>query len=390
MTQSSSLSPQSSILRPGPYDHIPIIDHHAHSLYIKQPQQTAEFLEFFSESYNREIEQRHVPSSLFFQWGVRALAEFLGCAADLASVVAARNAISLPELTRRCVEDANITTWLIDYGFARDQLYAHEPLKQIAPLRIEKMLRIEPLIQDLIVASPDFETMLGRFQAEIKDMRTKGWVALKSIIAYRTGLQVEPTPRAAAAAEWPQLKARATRDGAVRIDSKPMLDFLVFEAARAAHQQELPFQFHTGFGDPDLDIFKVNPAFMRPLFSDEFRGCKFVLLHASYPYGRTLAYLAAMYPNVYADFGLAIPWIPGEARQIVRELLALAPASKVMYSSDASRIPELFWLGAKLGRRALADVLGEFVSDGFISETQAHEMAELVLWRNAAKLYLGD
>jgi len=95
-----------------------------------------------------------------------------------------------------------------------------------------------------------------------------------------------------------------------------------------------------------------------------------------------------MYPNVYADFGLAIPWIPGEARQIVRELLALAPASKVMYSSDASRIPELFWLAAKLGRRALADVLREFIADGFISDHQAREMAEMILWKNAARLYL--
>lgn len=369
------------------FSDIPILDHHAHSLLIRQPETPEEYTAFFSETYMQELVRRHVPTSLFFQWGVRALADFLGCKADLESVVQARNAMSLTELTGRCVEDANISTWLIDYGIMPGQLYSHEELKRVAPARIEPIVRIEPLIERLIVESADFDEMLARYRHELNDLRSKGWVALKSIVAYRTGLQIELMAERAAAAEWPALKAQAAREGKLRIASKPMLDFLVVEACRAAHEQQMPFQFHTGFGDPDLDIFKVNPAFMRPLFGDEFQGCTFVLLHASYPYGRTLAYLAAMYPNIYADFGLAIPWIPGEARQIVRELLALAPASKVMYSSDASRIPELYWLGAKLGRRALADVLREFISDGFINESQARKMAELILWKNAAQLY---
>jgi hypothetical protein len=370
------------------FSEIPILDHHAHSLLIRQPQTPEEYTEFFSETYMQELVQRHVPTSLFFQWGVRALAEFLGCKADLTSVLQARNVLPPADLTKKCVEDANIGTWLIDYGIMPGRLYSHEELKRIAPVRIEPILRIEPLIERLIIESADFDEMLARYHHELSDLRSKGWVSLKSIVAYRTGLQIELIDERAAQEEWVALKAQAARDGKLRIASKPMLDFLVVEACRAAHVQEMPFQFHTGFGDPDLDIYKVNPAFMRPLFGDEFRGCQFVLLHASYPYGRTLAYLAAMYPNIYADLGLAIPWIPGEARQIVRELLALAPASKVMYSSDASRIPELYWLGAKLGRRALADVLREFIADGFISEPQAHKMAELVLWKNAAQLYL--
>jgi len=367
---------------------IPILDHHAHSLYIRQPQTPEDYLEFFSEASSRQLVQQHVPSSLFLQWGVRALAEFFSCRADLASVVQARNALTLADLAQRCVKEANIHTWLIDYGFLPSALYAHEQLKAMVSVRIEPILRIEPLIERLILESAGFDELLTRFRHELHDLRAQGWVSFKSIVAYRTGLAIELTSERDAATDWPALKAQATRDGKVRIASKHLLDFLVVEAVKAAHAQALPFQFHTGFGDPDLDIYKVNPALMRPLFDEAFGGCTFVLLHASYPYGRTLAYLAAMYPNVYADFGLAIPWIPGEARQIVRELLALAPASKVMYSSDASRIPELFWLAAKLGRRALADVLREFIADGFISDHQAREMAEMILWKNAARLYL--
>jgi hypothetical protein len=368
---------------------IPILDHHCHSLYLQQPATPEQYNEFFTETYFAEIAQQHAPHSLFFQWGMRALADLFGCQANIEAVLAARNSMGLAELTKKCVEDANIGMWLVDYGFAPHLLYPHEQLKQLLPCRVEPILRLEPLIERLIVESPDFDTLLDRYLHALQDLRGQGWVSLKSIIAYRTGLQIEFTSHEAAKAEFRGLKERANHDGRLRIDSKPMLDFLIVEAARQAHRQEMPFQFHTGFGDPDLDIFKVNPAFMRPLFhSEDFRGCKFVLLHASYPYVRTLAYLAAMYPNVYADFGLAIPWIPGEARQFVRELLALAPASKVLHSSDASRIPELFWLGAKLGRRALGDVLDEFIADGFMDEATARKWAEMILWRNAEKMYV--
>ena len=78
-----------------------------------------------------------------------------------------------------------------------------------------------------------------------------------------------------------------------------------------------------------------------------------MLLHTGYPYVRSLAYLAAMFPNVYADMGETILFAAGEATEIYRELLGLAPASKLLFSTDASLVPELYWVGARVGRRAL-------------------------------------
>ena len=72
-----------------------------------------------------------------------------------------------------------------------------------------------------------------------------------------------------------------------------------------------------------------------------------MLLHTGYPYVRSLAYLAAMFPNVYADMGEAILFAAGEATEIIRELLGLAPASKILFSTDASLVPELYWVGAR-------------------------------------------
>ena len=113
----------------------------------------------------------------------------------------------------------------------------------------------------------------------------------------------------------------------------------------------------------------------------------FVLLHASYPYVRELGYLAAIYANVYADVGLAIPHLAAEIPAMLRQLLGLAPSTKVVYSSDASQIPELFWLAARWGRRGLGTVLDELVALGAVDSGAALAVARKVLGENAAAIY---
>ena len=158
-------------------------------------------------------------------------------------------------------------------------------------------------------------------------------------------------------------------------------------AVEESARQGVPIQFHTGLGDPDLDLTKVDPSALRLIFSDRFRAAPIVLLHTGYPYVRSLAYLAAMFPNVYADMGEAILFAAGEATEITRELLGLAPASKILFSTDASLVPELYWVGARLGRRALGRVLDEHIADGAIDERTALDWAERILWRNSERVY---
>lgn len=366
---------------------IPIIDNHCHSLLREQPQTVQAWNKFFTESYFPEIARDHVEHTIFYQWAQRALAGFLECEPRAESILEKRNALDLTALTQKINADANIRAWLVDYGYSTAETFAHAELPSIAGVRVENVLRLEPLIEHLILTSSDFETLLDGYTDALHDLRGKGLVSLKSIIAYRVGLTLSESTRADAQAEFASLKARATADGKLRIDSKPMLDYLIPLAVEIAAQQEFPIQFHTGFGDPDQDLARGNPAFLRPIFSDKYRGAKIVLLHASYPYARTLGYLASVYPNVYADFGLAIPFVAGDARAVLRELLGLAPASKVLYSSDAFHIPELYWLGAVMGRRALGDVLEEYVKDDLITASAAEEMARGILYENAVRVY---
>jgi uncharacterized protein len=366
---------------------IPIVDNHCHSLLRRQPADDEAFRNHLTESYFPEMARDHVPYSMLYRWALHELAGLLGCEATPEAIHAARNARGLAALTREVVERANFKTWLIDTGYGAETTLGLDELRLIAPCRIEQVVRLEPLIERLIVDSVDFGGFLDAYRDQLADLRGRGIVGLKSVIAYRSGLHVEAVDRATAAAAFGPVHKSAHREGWLRIESKPLLDHLIVLAVEECARQGVPIQFHTGLGDPDLDLVKVDPAALRLIFADRFRAAPIVLLHTGYPYIRSLAYLAAMYPNVYADMGEAILFAAGEATEITRELLGLAPASKILFSTDASLVPELYWLGARLGRRALGRVLDEHIADGVLDEGTAVDWAERILWRNSERVY---
>jgi hypothetical protein len=366
---------------------IPIVDNHCHSLLREQPADDAAFRIHLTESYFPEIARDDVPHSLFYHWTIRELALLLDCEPTPDAVHAARRERGLAWLTREIVARGNFKTWLIDTGYGAETTFSLEELRGLAPVRIEEVLRLEPLIERLILGAVSFNGFLNAYRSAIADLRKKGIVGMKSVIAYRTGLQLEAVDRAAAAAAFTEVREIGKRDGWLRIESKPLLDYLIVIAVEESARQGVPIQFHTGLGDPDLDLTKVDPAALRLIFSDRYRAAPIVLLHTGYPYVRSLAYLAAMFPNVYADMGEAILFAAGEATEITRELLGLAPASKILFSTDASLVPELYWVGARLGRRALGRVLDEHIADGAIDERTAIDWAERILWRNSERVY---
>ena len=366
---------------------IPIVDNHCHSLLRQQPSDDDAFRIHLTETYFPEIARDHVPYTLLYQWTIRELAGFLDCAPTPDAVHAARRERGLEWLTRETVVRGNFKTWLIDTGYGADTTFSLDELRRLAPCRIEEIVRLEPLIERLILAATGFDDFLDAFRASVSGLRDRGIVAMKSVIAYRTGLQIEAVERDGAAAAFAGVHEQARRDGRLRIESKPLLDHCIVIAVEEAARQGVPIQFHTGLGDPDLDLTKVDPAALRLIFSDRFRAAPIVLLHTGYPYIRSLAYLAAMFPNVYADMGEAILFAAGEATEITRELLGLAPATKILFSTDASLVPELYWVGARLGRRALGRVLDEHIADGALDERTAIDWAERILWRNSERVY---
>ena len=368
-------------------DGIPIVDNHCHSLLRRQPPDDDAFRIHLTESTFPEIARDHIPTSLAYHLAIREMAVLLDCEPTPDAVHAARRDRGVEWLTREVVERGRFKTWLIDTGYGADTTYSLDELRELAPCRIEEVLRLEPLIERLILEAATFDGFLDAFRASLAGLRDRGIVGMKSVIAYRTGLHVREVARGDAADAYRSAHAAGQRDGRLRIESKPLLDFLIVIAVEESASQGVPIQFHTGLGDPDLDLTLVDPAALRILFADRFRAAPIVLLHTGYPYIRSLAYLAAMFPNVYADMGETILFAPGEATEIYRELIGLAPASKLLFSTDASLVPELYWIGARIGRRALGRVLDEHIADGAIDESTALDWAERMLWRNSEAVY---
>jgi uncharacterized protein len=368
---------------------IPILDHHCHALLRKGgPFTVLEFQRFFTESSDATLRAQHVPNTVFYRWAIKELAAFLGCAPNAEAVLTARAAIVPVDLAQRMFQDANITTLLLDYGFQSSENASYQELRSYLPCRIEPILRLETLAQDLIVQHETFSQMLDAYVATVENARATGHVALKSIAAYRTGLKIQPALHTDAATIFLELKEKARREGTVRLAHKPLNDYLVLTALEIAERQALPVQFHTGFGDNDLDMLLANPFHMRYLFEcGKYNHVPFVLLHASYPYVRELGYLAAIYPNVWMDVGLAIPHIASEIPALWRQTLGLTPTSKVLFSTDAYSIPEIYWLAARWGRWGLATVLTELIDLGALTQDEALEAATQMLSTNAAQLY---
>ena len=116
-----------------------------------------------------------------------------------------------------------------------------------------------------------------------------------------------------------------------------------------------PLQFHVGFGDRDCDLHTTNPLHLLD-FLRHAGDVPIMLLHC-YPYEREAGYLAQAFNNVYLDGGLAINHLGARSSAFIGRLLEMAPFRKILYSSDGFGPAELHFLGARLWRNGIRDVL---------------------------------
>lgn len=365
---------------------VPIVDQHAHNLLAPQHAGPLTFAQAFTEGLAPEIVGQQVRETIALRRSVREVAELLGCEPTLESVEAARAAMPFEELARRCFRAASLDAVLLDDGFMPDHILPVAWHRRFVPAY--RLLRVEQVAEALIAATEGWDQFVDAFRTALRDLPTDV-VALKTIVAYRSGLAVDAPNSEQARRAFDRLHASAADGVPVRLHAKPLNDWVVWVAMEAAVTHGIPIQVHAGFGDPDLDLRGANPLHLRPLLeASAFQRVPVVLLHAAYPFAREAGYLAAVYPQVHVDFGLAVPLLSRSGmRFAIASLLELTPLSKIMASSDAHLIPELFYLGARWARRALADVLEQAVRDGDLTEAEAERAGAAILHRNAARLY---
>ena len=372
---------------------IPVIDHHCHN-WTRQsaPFSAEEYRLLFTEALDRRVGP-DVPSSIYYRWTIRELAARFDVEATERAVLDARAALGSQRVAEMLMAEANINAAIVDFGFVArgSDLYTVEEMSGcLGGASTTGALRIERVLEDLVLAHETADQVEEAFRARLDraHLEAERIVSLKSIIAYRTGLDVSTPSRAEAYSAFAPLKKSATERGAIRINDKEFLDHFLGIALQWANDERFPFQFHTGFGDPSVFLGTGNPIMLRPVFENRaFSDVPIVLLHAGWPYVRESSYLASVYSNVYVDCGLAIPFVASDYEAIWRELLSLAPTSKMLWSSDGFSIPEHCWFAAVQGRKALAKALQALVDLGAIGDDDVMPIGEAILNGNATQLY---
>ncbi len=370
--------------------HVPVVDNHCHGILRSQDFDDLDgWRRAFTESADPGIPRDHVATTAFYRRLIRALADLFGCEPDEEAVFTARAQRDAQDLTGELLRSANVETLLIDTGYPpSEEVLPGDELGKLADCRTEPMLRLEILMESLLAEHSSLQVVKEVLAAVLDDLRSQGYVALKSIVAYRTGLAVREWTDEEAEASLREYR-RAGEEGRTRLAHKPLLDTLLHVAFAQAARQEVPLQFHCGYGDADTNLLLGNPLHLRAVLKKpEYRGMPVVLLHECYPYTREGGYLAAVYENVYLDLSYGIPLLGyGEMLSFTRQALGVAPTSKLVYSSDGIGVPELHWVSALDGRRVIGQALEELVAYGEMSISGAEAAGEGLLRGNAIRLY---
>jgi len=256
-------------------------------------------------------------------------------------------------------------------------------LGRLAGARTQTIVRLEGVAERVAREGVSAAGFADAFRSALR-AEAAGAVGLKSIIAYRCGLDFDPTrPSDHDVAERAGAWLREIgMTGRSRLTDPVLLRFGLWEGAATG----LPLQVHTGYGDPDLDLHRCDPLLLTDFIRATEGICPILLLH-TYPFQRHAGYLAQMFPHVFIDVGLAVTFAGAAGTQVVAESLELAPFTKVLFSSDAWGLPELHLLGSWLFRRAMSRVLGAWVAAGDWSLPDAERVVDLVGSGNARRVY---
>ncbi|MBB5890822.1 amidohydrolase [Kutzneria kofuensis] len=290
-------------------------------------------------------------------------------------------------VSSRLLGAAGVRSWLVDTGLSTPDTPLTEPadFADIAGGEAFEVLRLESVAERVAADEVNVADFLDFVENEIRDAIEAGVVGLKSVVAYRTGLELPAEPPtdvevAAAASAW-------LRWGGGRLDDPILLAWLVHLGARLSAELHVPLQLHTGFGDDDVRLHRADPALLGDfLHATKSTGATIALLH-TWPFHRHAGYLAHVFPHVLVDVGLAVPYVGDRAGAVLAELLELAPFGSVCFSSDGYGLPELHYLGATLWRRALGRLIDEWIADDVMTAADGERLAVNFAAGNCCRAY---
>jgi uncharacterized protein len=297
-------------------------------------------------------------------------------------------------------DEAGLETLLVDSGYPFKEFVGYEiyleDFSKMIGREVREIFRLEVAVHGLLKGLVPYDQAVEDFRSQIGKAISGGCIALKSVIAYRTGLAVRSWEEGIVKRSWGEMVSLvrdSKKPSAVLSErnerNKSVYDSFLMIGVEEARRLAVPLQIHTGMGDsPSMDLRIADPSLLYDLLQNSVaREASIVLTHGGYPYMEEAAFLANAYPNVYIDLSETIPIVSVGLRSRLLSLFEMAPITKIMYGSDGFNIPELYWFSAVYTKRALASVLGELVRHDGLGETDAVDIGKSFLAGNARRLY---
>jgi predicted TIM-barrel fold metal-dependent hydrolase len=306
---------------------------------------------------------------------------------EVDNYVARRADLGATEVSKRFLVAAGLLELCVDTGFTPEPVTSPAELGDLAGATAHEVVRLERVAEDVVAAGVGAAGFADAVRSALAT-RTASAVGVKSIAAYRTGLDLRAerpsdSEVTAAAGRWLGSSEASGPSGAPRVADETLQRFLIW----CGVDLRLPVQFHVGYGDSDVDLHRCNPLLLTPLLrAIQPTGVPVMLLH-NYPYHREAGYLAQVFPHVYVDAGLATHNLGARAPALLAEALELAPYGKFLYSSDAFGLPELYYLGAALFRSALSQFLRNGLAEDLYTERTAVRLTRMICADNAKRAY---
>ncbi|MFI9168897.1 amidohydrolase family protein [Streptomyces lincolnensis] len=295
--------------------------------------------------------------------------------------LARRADLGAHEVNRRFLAAAGTGVFCVDTGFAPQRLTTPGELAALAGAGAFEVVRLENVAEAVAAEGVEPGEYGERFRAAAeRAVRRPGVVGVKSVAAYRTGFALDPARPSDAevtAAAGPWLASGG------RLADPVLVRHLLWTAVDLG----LPLQLHTGFGDADIRMHRVDPTLLTDWLHLTAGTIPVLLLHC-WPYQRQAAYLAAVFERVYVDVGLTLHYVgPARARAVLAEVLEITPFRKLLYSSDAYGVAEFYHLGALAFREGLSGLLQERVDADELSLPDALRIATWTGADNARQVY---
>ena len=327
--------------------------------------------------------QRHFPSMGVVQTMIRQLSRVLDCEPELEAVAEARNrrtSTSFADYARLLYADAKIVATVVDRPGDDD-----DPAMQLFPGKVMKMFQMDSTVMELLDECATFRELSDRYGAALdSSVREHGYVGVKSHLAERFGFGVAPVTEADAESAMP-----AARQGdSQAVETVYMAMFMA--TMRQCQELGIPLHLHSGFtgGIWDGPISNADPFLLVPLLRrPEFVQTRIVLLHGAQPWIEHAAAMAHGFPHVWVDMGWTSPWLSLRITECYRDLIGMAPLSKLMIGSGGHGTPEIAWLAALTAKIALREVLGDAVRLELMTQAHAEAAGRMILHDNAVRMY---